>query len=143
MDEQRRNHESRKILVCVDSYEDGVLKGRIYNDYIEPVCFESLSRFLIKIEELLEEFRHPQPDTQYRRFAPFLDQMDGGASAGWIRRGAKATFEIQVIFRHHTSWQGVINWLERDTQKNFRSVLELILLIDSALRSREMTTRAS
>ena len=35
-----------KTLVCVDSYEKGVLEGRFYNAWQEPARFESLSQFL-------------------------------------------------------------------------------------------------
>jgi len=54
-----------------------------------------------------------------------------------LRRGEQATFEMQIIFRQHTSWQGVITWLEEKMEQSFRSVLELILLMDSALRKAE------
>lgn len=48
-----------------------------------------------------------------------------------------------MIFRQHTSWQGVVIWLEQQMEQSFRSVLELILLMDSALRSRDESIRAS
>ena len=49
-------------------------------------------------------------------------------------KGKVATFTIRVLFRQHTSWQGTILWLEKNMEQSFRSVLELILLMDSALR---------
>ena len=136
-------HESRRTVVCVDSYEDGVLKGRVYNAYAEPECFESLSQFLIKMESLLDELQQPQSATKPRSFATFVEPMDYAPPLEHIRRGAKATFEVQVIFRQHTSWQGVVIWLEQQMEQSFRSVLELILLMDSALRSRDESIRAS
>lgn len=143
MTECRWVHESRRTVVCVDSYEEGVLKGRIYNAYAEPECFESLSQFLIKMEVLLDELQQPQSATKPRSFATFVEQIDSVPPLAHIRRGAKATFEIQVIFRQHTSWQGVIIWLEEQKEQSFRSVLELVLLMDSALRSRDTNVRAS
>ena len=38
--------ENRKITVCVDSYDSGILKGRFYNAYQEMESFESLMQFL-------------------------------------------------------------------------------------------------
>ena len=52
--------ESRKILVCVDSYDSGVLAGRLCNAARETEAFESLSQFLIKMENLLDEQQMPQ-----------------------------------------------------------------------------------
>lgn len=143
MTERRWVHESRRTLVCVDSYEEGVLKGRIYNAYAEPERFESLSQFLIKMEALLDELQQPQSATQPRTFTPFVERLDSEPPSRHIRRGAKATFEVQVIFRQNTSWQGVLIWLEQNAEQSFRSVLELILLMDSALRGQEVSDRAS
>lgn len=143
MIERRWVHESRRTILCVDSYDEGVLKGRIYNAYAEPECFESLSQFLIKMETMLDDLQQPQAATQPRRFTSFVEHMERRGSPEGIRKGAKATFELQVIFRQHTSWQGIVIWLERSTEQSFRSVLELILLMDSALRSQGASDWAS
>ena len=49
--------------------------------------------------------------------------------------GAKplATFRVSVLFRQNASWQGTLLWTERAVDAQFRSVLELIRLLDSAL----------
>ena len=49
--------------------------------------------------------------------------------------GNAATFEMRILFRQHASWQGELLWLEKNTRQYFRSVLELITLLDSALRA--------
>ena len=46
--------------------------------------------------------------------------------------GKIATFSVRVIFRQNASWQGSVTWLEEKTEENFRSVLELVLLMHSA-----------
>ena len=95
------------------------------------------------MEALLDELQGTQSSTQPRRFTPLVEQMEDIPPPAWIRRGEKATFEVQVIFRQHTSWQGVVVWLERQMEQSYRSVLELVLLMDNALRSREEAVRAS
>jgi len=40
---------------------------------------------------------------------------------------------VKVLFRQNASWQGSIAWLEGKREESFRSVLELLLLIDSAV----------
>lgn len=129
-------NEGRKNIVCVDSYEDGVLKGRIYNAFQDAEAFSSLSQFLLKMEEMLDEKQVPQAYTTPRTFSSLL-QPENRAPSSPIRRGARATFELKVIFRQHTSWQGVVVWREQRTEHSFRSVLELVILMDSALRSME------
>ncbi len=125
---------NRKITVCVDSYESGVLKGRFYNAYREMEYFDGLMQLLIAAESILEEQQKPQSYTVLRRFSEPCPSDRGVIASSWIRRGDVATFEIHVLFRQHTSWQGVIRWQERRTEESFRSVLELLLLMDSALR---------
>lgn len=126
--------ENRRITVCVDAYENGVLKGRFYNAYQEMGRFESLMQFLTGVESAMEEQRTPQAYTILRSFSGTVSDGEGAVLAPRVKRGAKATFELQVLFRQHSSWQGVIVWRERKLEQPFRSVLELVLLMDSALR---------
>ena len=129
--------DNRKITVCIDSYDNGALRGRFYNAYHEVSSFESLSQFLIRIEALLEENHAPQAYTSHRTFSAILKPDEEAAHPAASRKGAKATFELQVLFRQHSSWQGMIVWKDRNVEQSFRSVLELVVLMDSALRDME------
>ena len=129
--------ENQKILVCIDSYENGNPRGRLYNSYTGDGCFESLSQLLIKAEEILEDLQTPQSYTAHRTFSRLVEPMEQSCDSSRIRKGDEATFELRVIFRQHTSWQGVLFWKEQHREQSFRSVLELILLMDSALREKE------
>lgn len=137
MIEKRWVHESRKTLVCIDSYHKGIPEGRIYNAYADSESFESLSQFLIKMEAMLDELQLPQSYTATRSFGLTENIPDNGLPVSNVRKGRKATFEVQVIFRQHTSWQGTVIWLDEQMEQSFRSVLELIILMDSALRKLE------
>lgn len=128
---------NRKITVCIDSYEEGIFRGRFYGTDGSVRSFSSLSRFLLMMEELLEENNEPQSDTALRSFASYLLSPSSENSHSGIRRGALASFELQILFRHHSSWQGVVFWREQHKEQSFRSVLELIFLMDSALRQQE------
>ena len=44
-----------------------------------------------------------------------------------------ASFVIKVIFRQNASWQGIVSRPEMGDEAKFRSELELLLLIDSAM----------
>ena len=44
-----------------------------------------------------------------------------------------ATFLVHVVDCQNATWQGTITWLEEKESKHFRSLLELIKLIDTAI----------
>lgn len=129
--------ENQKILVCIDSYKNGNPQGRLYNSYAGDSCFESLSQMLILVEEMLEDLQSPQSYTTCRSFSHLIEPLDIGCDNNRNQTGEEATFELRVIFRQHTSWQGVLRWVEQRQEQSFRSVLEMILLMDSALRGLE------
>lgn len=47
----------------------------------------------------------------------------------------KQTFLVEVIDQQNASWQGTVKWINTGKKENFRSALELIRLLDSALES--------
>lgn len=125
----------RSIRVCVDSYAHGVLKGRYYNLGLEGSGrkFESLVQLLISVEDLLDSINFPQAFAAKRSFAPHSDTEPCEPVSADSQAGECGTFLIRLLFRQHTSWQGSVVWVEGGGEQTFRSVLELILLIDSAL----------
>jgi len=46
---------------------------------------------------------------------------------------AKCTFEVSIKFLKNATWQGQILWIEKDQEQIFRSVLEMLKLMDEAL----------
>lgn len=129
--------DNRKIVVGVDSYQDGVFRGRLSGMGQANLHFYSLSQFLVMMEQLLEENQAPQSYTAHRSFSAFLLPSSGAESMASRSGGILATFELKILFRQHSSWQGVLVWQEKKQEKSFRSVLEMILLLDSALRQQE------
>lgn len=47
--------------------------------------------------------------------------------------GDLATFVVHVKFNEHSTWQGEVTWLDKKEKRSFRSALELLKLMDSAL----------
>ena len=135
MEERIRTEECRTKLICVDSYENGVMTGRLYdaNYEDEGTSFQSLVQLLIEMEQRLNAMNFPQSFTEIRSFAPLPKFRVWDAAENTRSQGRLATFAIKVLFRQHTSWQGTVTWLDTQSEQTFRSVLELILLLDSAL----------
>ena len=44
------------------------------------------------------------------------------------------TFLVRVLFRRNDTWQGTVCWKEKGEQASFRSFLELLMMVDSAVR---------
>lgn len=127
-------NEYRTTMVCVDSYEKSVLAGRIYNPSLEGgQRFDSLMEFLLWMEALLDGMQFPQSFSASRSFAPAETEAPAKTEEEG-QRGKRATFAIRVLFRQNASWQGSVKWLEESREESFRSVLELLLLMESALR---------
>ena len=51
------------------------------------------------------------------------------------KHGEIGTFIVRVQHRQNSSWQGRITWMEEDKTIQFRSVWEMIKLIESAVNS--------
>ena len=128
--------DTRKSVVYVDSYDDGILSGWFMDGYQQVQRFFSLSQFLLKMEQMLDDMQMPQGYTLLRRYGPQRMELPEGLQQPGIA-GTKATFELKVLFRQHTSWQGVLLWREKNREHSFRSVLELVSLMDSALQNAE------
>ena len=121
-------------MVCVDSYDDGVLAGRMYNPGLQNgERFHGLMQFLIKMEDLLDTLQFPQPFMDSRGFSPIRGQAASAPVSEQHQQGKRATFALKVLFRQNASWQGSVTWLEGGREESFRSVRELVLLMDSAL----------
>ena len=125
--------EYRTTTVCIDSYENNVPNGRFYNPYLPGgTTFRSMTQFLLEMEKALDAMDFPKAFTATRTFGP-ISECGTGPPEPEYRQGAEATFVIRILFRQNASWQGAVTWLEGQQERSFRSVLELILLIDNAL----------
>ena len=105
-----RREEFRSTRVCIDSYENNVPRGSIYNPCCEEGCsFESTTQFLLEMEKLLEQMEFPKAFQSPRSFAK-VSGTSTGPPAEPRRSGNMATFTIRVLFRQNASWQGSVIW---------------------------------
>lgn len=124
----------RTTVVCVDSYDEHVLRGRLYNPHRpEGIAFRSAMEFLLRMEDLLDDMHFPQSFSAVRSFGAPPERTAASPPAAERQEGQRATFAVRVLFRQNASWQGSLTWLEEGKEESFRSVLELLLLMHSAL----------
>lgn len=138
---ERSVNEMCSSRICVDAYVKGELSGRIYNNYYpEAIPFANVMQLLKKLEALLDGFEYPQRTLESRRFGQKAGGSEdelGQTACMQLKQhevcGRAATFHVKVIFRKNASWQGNISWVDGGREKKFRSVLELLMLMDEAL----------
>ena len=132
----------RNTLVCVDSSNEGTLQGWFFHPYLEAgEGFRSLAELFRKLEWIMDEMDFPQATVQLRDFGGVSGASPGVAipsepavaPAGQKQKGVLGTFYVRILFRQNASWQGTVTWAETGQQVSFRSVLELMRLLDSAV----------
>lgn len=133
---------SRNIVrLCIDGHNGVALMGRAYvRPNTQPLLFREVGHLLVQLNAIFDQMGFPQKSTNMRAFRSAklahceLKEVDAmGEEERNIPRGEKATFMVQVQYRQNATWQGRVAWVEKDETKTFRSALELIKLIDSAL----------
>ena len=128
------------IRICVDAVGSGTFRGRLYHRYAPtPILFAGAEQLLLAAESLFDTWNYPQPGLLARSFSPRPakrgnTRMDRQPIERLSEHaGGRATFTVQVTYRQNATWQGTVTWLGEGKQSHFRSALELIKLMDSAL----------
>lgn len=125
---------NRTIRIYVDAYADRIPSGRFHiasNPEVRP--FHGMCQLLIDINDSLDRENFPQSFSELRKFQLPSRQERLSAARQNQKRGAVATFSVRILFRQNASWQGSVTWIEGNQEEYFRSVLELMVLLDNAL----------
>lgn len=125
-------------IVKIYAYKDKNPAGFIINPFFsKPVYFDNLVQFLMLMDEIQESIKYPKASMEARSFTGdsrfCFEHADAPSREELLDSQPLASFKLSVYFRHNASWQGNITWLEQSSEVQFRSVLELIKLIDSVL----------
>jgi len=128
-------HDLKKSVVKVYDYREMNISGLIINPYYtDEVHFGSTTMLLKLLDQLQDEISFPEKSMQPRTFSADVTHSTAEAQKEpEKKRKTLASFEINILFRQNASWQGSVVWMEKDASTEFRSVLELIFLIDSVL----------
>jgi len=122
---------------------EGEIKGVLFSKYLEsPYVFVDFYQMIHKMEEIFDTNGFPQAFLSPRTFKGGksgikkinVERHDTMSQELNVENDAKkSTFEITVRFRQNATWQGQILWAEKNMKQNFRSVLEMLKLMDEAL----------
>ena len=128
----------RTTMICIDAYDDKILRGRMYNNALEKgIEFVGTIDFLQNMEKLLEQINYPQAFMSKRTFGAATGHLWSPPTCENVKVGRVGTFSLRLLFRQNASWQGTLLWHEGQQEESFRSVLEMLLLMDSALSSQK------
>ena len=142
------------VVLCVDRVEEGMgFAGRGYHAYsAEPFRFDEPAQILRAMESLYDAMSFPFPNTTMRTFGAGHAAGTGAAhprTAGrpapeerttimsdkelLEKHGDLGTFIVRVQQRQNSTWQGRITWMDEDKSVNFRSIWEMVHLIEEAI----------
>lgn len=122
------------VMLRVTSYHERCLKGTLSGALVEgEVAFRSTIELLSQIEDMMDQAQLPQRNEESRAFRPAAPPAGGTAGAVGETAPAIACFHLSVMFRQNATWQGCLFWADLGMEANFRSVLELLNLMDNAL----------
>ena len=130
------------VVLCVDRINDNMIEGSFYHSYSrEAVPFTGTRQLTLRMEKLYDYLHFPFPGTNERSF--FTPQAPSRLTKERIKvmtddellskHGDIGTFIVRVQHRQNSTWQGRITWMEENKTVQFRSVWEMIKLIEGAV----------
>jgi len=131
-------------MLVLEENSEAQEKGTIYQFHTEcAVRFSSLAEAILLMERRMEEQQLPEAPEVLRSFPHMGGEnvQKGDAMPSFriwepasyvIQAKPRAVFYIYVFYRQNSSWQGEVIWKDNGERRYFRSVLELLNLLDCA-----------
>ena len=121
--------------ICADKI-DGDVSGRVFSPLQEEsVSFLGMGELLVKMDELFDRVGYPQAFQDKRSFDGIKEHTnlyrgipEGEMSPALIleQTGEQKTFDVLVISRKNTSWQGELYNEDNAFLKSFNGEIELL-----------------
>jgi len=140
---------SLKMIAEITLDDDGGIHGELDSIYFKELfTFTSIVRMIEMMETTFDFKGFPEKQMNPRSFSGAVKRFEkhefdlhthAEENAAFKDKprpdGKTCTFEISVRYRHNAEWQGSIHWVEKDTTKDFASIVEMVKLINEALAS--------
>ena len=130
------------IVLCVNSIDERGCQGCFYHSYQrEAVSFGSLGEMLFLMEAFFDRLNFPRRGNSERNFSGAPTSYSPQEERKKImsdqellsRHGQQETFIVRVQHRQNNTWQGRITWADRNKTLTFRSIWEMVHLMENAL----------
>lgn len=123
-------------IISASSYVDKCIAGNIFCPRIgRSLRFCGLMQMFILLEQQMDEANFPQRGMEPRAFWSDSAAQKFPTAEPDRNEPRIATFNLNVLFRQNSTWQGNVIWNDKNLGSHFRSALELAELLDSALTS--------
>ena len=129
------------LRVCIDRIDGGSLSGQLYSQRLKrPMAFSDLGSLILGLDGLFDQQNYPQAFQRTRSFGvsrrscPEAAGPEDGMPQEAVRqaRGEIFTFDLYVITRRNSTWQGLLVWPD-GSREEFDSALEILHLLDEHL----------
>ena len=130
------------VVVCIDGIGREGPKGCFWTAYRkDPVPFETLGEMLFNMENFFDSLNFPRRGNRERYFTENRRPADEETGKEKImsdrelleHRGKQETFIVRVQHRQNNTWQGRITWADQNKTLHFRSIWEMVHLMENAL----------
>lgn len=124
--------------VCIEAIQRDI-SGRIFSPLSsEVINFSDIGELLLTMDKLFDKVGYPQAFQTKRTFA---DKKESGNAYRGVpspvrdiqsileQRGTKGTYDIVVMSRRNTSWQGEVYGIDGDNKGEFNGEVELLALL--------------
>ena len=132
------------VVVCVDRWSDTQVAGRFYHSYsADGELFSSVEQLLFQLEHFFDLLKFPYPSTNERYFQKVRHEAYSDKKKVKVmkdeellsKHGNLGNFIIRVQHRQNSSWQGRITWMDQNKTLYFRSMWEMVKLIENAVET--------
>jgi hypothetical protein len=135
---------SRDFLIGITSRHKANIQGHILHKALnQKQYFESFLELIHLTNEKLNGLDIARPATEMRSFyGPYALQGREGRIKNLRDSSVKPTskktlgkpeFLVRLNLRHNATWQGELHWLNADRRVHFRSVMEMVALMEEAM----------
>jgi hypothetical protein len=135
---------TRDFLIGITSRHKATIQGYIlYKALNQSQYFESFLEMIHLIDEKLNSLDIARPATEIRSFyGPYalpgregrINNLKNNSVKPTLKKAlGKPEFLVRLNMRHNATWQGELYWLNTDMRVHFRSVMEMIALMEEAM----------
>lgn len=138
-----------RVVIRVERYAFGRMSGLVHNPYLDTIqTFADVMDLADKLDAMFDSLEFPQAAVTYRSFTvknggkkTTTAEAAANAHAGAgeepvLGQSGEDVFFVHVQFRQNASWQGTIRWKAQAGEVRFRSMLELLKIMDGVLAER-------
>ena len=131
-----------KVIIYLFNSPGEPVRGQIYSVYYDAFMdFCGVAQLLRAMESLFDTLDMPQASCEKQTFRPLKrvkkkdedEKMERFAETQKRTETEQASFLVHVVYRQYNTWQGTITWIQDKTSRNFKSVLEMLKLMDDAI----------